>query len=296
MQTPLALPALPQNPATLTRQPGATADSFMLLGQPAADYHADRSAQSCSLLKPMLISPAHYLQALVEPVVDTEAKLTGTVLHALVMEPHRVDELVAVYPDSLTPRDKAVREFKVANRSRLCLPMSAFDLLRQAAQAVLLAPFRGRAFGDYLREALIEPSVYYRDPSTGVLCRTRPDVLHPEFTFDIKTSRHVQHRLFRQDALAMHYDMQSYMYSLARALLAARPRPFPFVFVQVELAAPHSVRFLTASTAFLENGQKKYQSALGRYLACNQSGLWPSCSGEGELDLEPWDAFVPTPL
>jgi len=41
-------------------QPGKMAASDLIPDQPAAQYHADRAVLSCSMLKPLRVSPAHY--------------------------------------------------------------------------------------------------------------------------------------------------------------------------------------------------------------------------------------------
>ncbi len=41
-------------------QPGKMAASVLIPDQPAAQYHADRAVLSCSMLKPLRVSPAHF--------------------------------------------------------------------------------------------------------------------------------------------------------------------------------------------------------------------------------------------
>ena len=111
----------------------------------------------------------------------------------------------------------------------------------------------------------------YTDPVTGLACRCRADLLHPDFTFDLKTSRYALPVPFQRSALEYHYDLQAAMYSYARCLvegapdaqdadadtdhqndrggdgeLAAVRSARPFVFVQVEAEEPHSAHFLVA--------------------------------------------------
>ena len=52
---------------------GAEADSLLFPNLPADEYHADRDALSCSLLKPLLVSPAHFQAALVAPPKNSPA-------------------------------------------------------------------------------------------------------------------------------------------------------------------------------------------------------------------------------
>src|SRR6476469_7232143 len=66
---------------------GAAADSLLLRDLPADEYHADRDALSCSLLKPLLVSPAHFQAGLVACEKPSDARDFGTLVHLLVLQP-----------------------------------------------------------------------------------------------------------------------------------------------------------------------------------------------------------------
>jgi hypothetical protein len=274
-------------PAT-TGVAGALASSRMIEGLAPADYHAAKDEQSCSMLKEILVSPAHYLQALLRPNRSSDAMDHGTLLHALVLEPHTFNRVAAVFPGDLTKEGKA---FKVENADRICISLTEYFRLLEQAEKVRAACFRGRPFERFIEEGKVETSIFYTDPSVGLPCRVRMDLLHPEFTFDLKSTRHGLPSAFQRDALSMHYDLQSFMYSLARCLFEGVEDPKPFVFVQAESAAPHSVIFRPATKGLLANGKLKYEAALGAVKACMMTDVWPAPNGEVELDVEPWDTF-----
>ena len=196
---------------------------------------------------------------------------------------------------------------------RLNVDSSAQDAM---SAPTVSARFRGLAFGDWIDEGQAEVTLAYTDPVTGLACRCRADLLHPDFTFDLKTSRYALPGPFQRSALEYHYDLQAAMYSYARCLvdgapdaqdadadtdhqndrsgdgeLAAVRSARPFVFVQVEAEEPHSVHFLVAGQEFVANGRRKYVAALSALAACGQARCWPAPGAEGELGLEPWQAF-----
>ena len=275
------------NPATFPKTLGHGADSYLQV-IPANQYHADLEILSCSMLKPMLVSPAHYIEAMLTKK-RSAAMDHGTLLHTLVLEPHDAPNVMAVFPGSLkSPEGK---QFAAQNLDRICISMVDLLLLKVAAEKVRRSLFRGRPFFKFIEEGIVEPGIYYTDPTTGLQCRIRPDLLHPEFTFDLKSSRHASAAHFQQDAVAMHYDLQSFMYSLARRIFEGPTAMKPFVFVKVESSAPHSVHFMPASKAFLENGYQKYAAAMAGIKACQVADLWPSEQGEVEMDLHPWQAY-----
>ncbi|WP_182121155.1 PD-(D/E)XK nuclease-like domain-containing protein [Acidovorax sp. FHTAMBA] len=255
---------------------------------PGTTYHGHRDVLSSSMLKDLLVSPAHFMSNLMGKKSSKQMDL-GTVMHMLVLEPHTAASVVALYPGPLNTVDG--RAFSKANCSRIVMSLQEYLQMQHGAGLVMESGFRGRPFYRYVEEGVVEPSVFYKDPNTGVACRTRPDLHHPDFTFDLKTTRHISLPSFQADAIARHYDLQAYMYSLARCIFEGTSKPKEFIFVPVESSAPYSTCFRPASVNFLENGRAKYEAALGIYKACMTTDYWPAPNGEAELDLMPWQQY-----
>lgn len=280
----------PQSPV-LADIRGAAADSFKRQ-IPSHLYHADREIVSCSMLKPMLKSPAHYIAALTA-LHDTEAMQIGTVYHALVLEPQTIHSVVALYPGPLD-RSKDAQAFKAANRDRICLPLTTFLTMQDVAARVRESEFRGRPFYRYIEEGEVEASLYFTDPTTGVRCRSRMDLWHPDYTFDLKTTSTCGPQAFQKHGLDLDYDLQGFMYSYARALFDGTSKAKPFVFVAAETSEPHSVFYMPANDSFINNGCAKYKSALSSLKACTLSDHWPAPFGEYDMDLLPWQTYSPS--
>lgn len=264
------------------------------------EYHADVDILSSSMLKNALESPATYIQCLLERFKGTRSTDFGSLMHALVLEPCTANELVAIYPSDMT-RVKHCSSFKEINKGRLCLSLKEFIHAENLADKVLNEKFRGRKFHEYVSEGIVEQSIYYTDPITGMRCRTRPDLNHPEFTFDLKTTRYWSHEAFDRQAIDLHYDLSAYMYTLSRCLLDANGSslstpltPKPFVLLSVCTESPHSVFFRPTTSNFIDNGKKKYENAMAIIKACTQVQTWPAMGGEKEIDLSPWQIFSPS--
>ena len=240
------------------------------------------------MLKDLLVSPAHFMSSLMDKRSSKQMDV-GTVMHMLVLEPHTAASVVALYPGPLTTADG--RAFSKANSNRIVMSLQEYLQMRRGANLVLESTFRGRPFYRYVEEGVVEPSIFYEDPHTGLACRTRPDLHHPDFTFDLKTTRHISLASFQADAVGRHYDLQAYMYSLARCIFEGTSKPKEFIFVPVESVSPYSTCFRPASVNFLQNGQAKYEAALSVYKACMATDFWPAPNGESELELLPWQQF-----
>jgi hypothetical protein len=269
---------------------GELANSRKVTGMPADDYHHCIDIQSCSLLKPMLVSPAHYKAQFFEPPTTTKAKDFGTLIHTLVLEPQSFASRYAIYPGIKDGRDTAFKAFAAAHPGLTVIDDVSLREASQLAGAILERRFRGRPIADYLAEGEKEVTVFYTDPSTRVPCRVRMDLLHPEFVFDLKTALSVARADWLRQAMGLHYDLQCYMYSQAECLCAGRESALPFVFIAAENMPPHSVSVFTAGESFITSGAQKYQQALTAFAACRQVDLWPGLGQEDTLELDPWMA------
>ncbi|QHE78547.1 PD-(D/E)XK nuclease-like domain-containing protein [Hydrogenophaga sp. PBL-H3] len=286
----MAAVATQEEQATVGFSPG----SFLYKDLPAHVYHAGRESLSCSLLKPLLISPAHFKTALVQQYTSSSAKDFGSLLHLLLLQPHLAGQEVAVYPGIGNGRDRAYKSFLEANVLKLVVDEPTFSEARALTAKVQETTFKGRKIGLFLEEALTEVSIYFTEPTTGLKLRIRPDIYHPDMTLDLKSTRHGTVAKFGRDAVDMDYDLQAFMYSMGRSLYEGSATPKPFVFLAAETSAPHSIHRLTASESFLTNGAKKFQECLSIYKACTLTDHWPDLSSEGEIELDHWHQYTPS--
>jgi PDDEXK-like domain of unknown function (DUF3799) len=276
-------------------EPGRLGKTTLFRDLPAEIYHGDRDYLSCSMLKPLLDSPANFLAALTATQKPSDARDFGTLVHGLVLEPKKVNADFAVYPGIYDGRSKDYKEFVAANPGRLVVDEPTFSRGRSLADRVLSRVVRGRPFGDFVREGVPEASIYFEEPTTGTKLRIRVDLYHPEANFDLKTTRRPDVRSFLRDAIDMHYDLQGFMYTLGCALHEGTDQGRDFVFVAVETEAPHSISTVTldAGCSMLSNGAKKFQEVLTLYHACKQVGLWPDLSGDVRGEIDHWQAYQP---
>lgn len=242
---------------------GAEADSLFLHDLPADAYHADRDALSCSLLKPLLTSPAHFRAGLVAPPKNSPAKEFGSLVHLLLLQPHLASQELAVYPGIANSRDLDFKAFLACNTHRLAVDEPTFAEARRLANKVSETAYKGRPLGEFIEESMREVSIYFTEPVTGLRLRIRPDAYHPEITFDLKTTRQSTPEAFARDAVEFGYDLQAFMYGLGRRLYEGA-QAVPFVFIAAETAQPHSIGVFEAGSTFLENGAAKFQACVGR--------------------------------
>lgn len=159
-----------------------------------------------------------------------------------------------MYPGVGSGRDRDFKIFLANNSHRLAVDEPTFADARRLVAKVADTAFKGRPLGRFIEESKRECSIYFTEPITGLRLRTRFDAYHLEFSFDLKTTRHASASSFVRDAVDLGYDLQAYMYGLARSNFEGTGTAAPFVFMTAETSLPNSVCSLVAGESFLENG------------------------------------------
>lgn len=291
MQTVPLTHAFTAAPANEPPLPGVAGSSCLHKNLPAHEYHADRDALSCSLLKPLLTSPAHFQAGLIAANTATRAKDFGTLVHLLLLQPRAATQDLAVYP-GVADRTAAFLDFEAQHCDRLVIDEPTFARGRRVAEKIASTQYKGRPLQRFIEESLTEATIYFTEPTTGLRMRVRLDAFHPDISFDLKSTRHGTARAFLRDAVDMAYDLQAYMYSLARCMYEGRKVAPPFVFIAAESTAPHSVSTLEAGENFMGNGALKFKACAAAFKACTQTGYWPDLGVDAVLELEPWQQFA----
>ena len=106
-------------------------------------------------------------------------------VHSLVLEPQSFASRYTVYPGVRDGRDPAYKAFAAAHTGLTVIDDLSLQGARQIAEAILEQRFRGRPIADYVTEGEKEVTVFHTDPATGVACRVRMDLRHPEFACDL---------------------------------------------------------------------------------------------------------------
>ena len=272
---------------------GFAAGSRMYANMPAAQYHSDKEALSCSMLKPLLESPAHFQANLLSLNKATKAMDFGSLVHGLVLEPHLIGNDFSIYPGIADGRSSDYKAFLAKNSSRLVVDEPTFTRARKLAEKILHRVVFGRPLWRlrkrrHTRGKHLRRRAHYRLAAA----HSTLDLYHPEYSFDLKTTRHGLISAFVRDAVDMHYDFQAFMYTIARSLYEGRTNPAKFVFIAAETEEPNSIHQITAGETFMSNGAKKFQEVLSVYSACMQTGFWPDSSGNAEAEIEPWQSFT----
>ena len=233
------------------------------------EYHSLTDSVSCSGLKHLLRSPAHF-QAYLRGSRDSGDKI-GSALHSAVLEPEVFNSTYGV--SCTARRGKSYTEFVEQHPDRTILTDAEFACVKGMLKALIQFP--DFPLWKALRAAEREKSVVWIDEETGVKVRVRFDAIcAPYAIFDLKTTTDARPEQFIKQAVRLDYDLQAAMYS--EAAYRHTGEKMPFNFVAVETAEPHGVFMLPADESMLENGRRKFRRALATYKRCMETGQWPN--------------------
>lgn len=264
-----------------------------IVTEDAAAYLA-REALSPSGMTRFLRCPAHFramFDRADEPEEQTDARLAGSLLHCMVLEPDALDSRYA--PRTHAGNSKSGREEsrEAAARGIRLVRAEMWDDCRRMADSVRAHPL--------MRVALRSPdlatlrSVHWTELDGRVPCKARIDVLAdlPGFglcAVDITTTRDAGPAALQKSLHAYAFHRRAAWY--ARGLRAAGCDIRAILFLFVEKEPP----FLCVAASIAETARRVALEEIGTclhaYDACRTSGRWPGYAQAPimELDLPVW--------
>ncbi|OZI74554.1 PD-(D/E)XK nuclease-like domain-containing protein [Bordetella genomosp. 12] len=255
----------------------------VIVGMPIEEYHGGPGISKTGLDR-INVSPANFYDLTLNPARPPEperkGQLEGQLAHCAILEPAEFDKRYAVGPD-VSRATKAWKEWEAS------LPAGVIAIKPEQRETALRQAESVRRLPD-VAEALAagrpEVSAYWIDPDTGVLCRCRPDWVHPAgesgvVLLDVKTFSDASPAEFARQVARKRYDVQAAFYTDGFAR-ASGLNVLAFVFVAVETDYPFSSSAVMLDEDSLDAGRRKYQSDLARYADCLRSDVWPGYSTE----------------
>lgn len=203
--------------------------------------------------------------------VDAEKLKTldfGDAMHAICLEPDRLQNDFAVLPD-LNLRTNKGKEDKAAflkdNGDKLILTFDEHKKLTLMFESVMAHPFARMLIEN---PGVSEQSYYWTDPITGVLCKCRPDrnVIDTPILCDIKTTD--QLRKFKYSIQDYRYYVQAPFYNDGVSACGEEKNRFVFLVIQktIELGR-YPVRCEELPAEAINYGRQMYRHDLQRYKA-----------------------------
>lgn len=197
--------------------------------------------------------------------IPEKTKVFGRAFHQHLLEPETVGTVLAqLLPDMVDMSDR--------------FPDPILDPKQTKQLKVLMQTIRQDGFcRRYLRQSERERTVLSTEPTTGVACKARLDMVYTSpkrrnaLVIDLKTTSARTQAQFLESCYTYDYDRQAafYLDSLRHADNDewATTRQFRFVFIGVMKQRPHRLFAVDATSipGFLDYGRKKYRFWLRKW-------------------------------
>lgn len=256
-------------------------EKLLVSGFPFESY-LDVTAASSHGLMTILKSPAHYKSAKDEPDGDQSPVLRfGRLAHTAQLEFDRYQSKKRIQPDFFGSRAKANIEKQEA--WLIDLPPDAIHLTAEEDAKILKmvdALQRHPRAKKLLSDGVAEASGFWKDPTTGVVCKIRPDYLRPNgVVVDYKTASDARPKAFQWAAFNYRYHVQAGFYLEGLSQIMNAPVE-DFSFVVQEKEPPYAVMVYVADDDFIRKGKVLARRALDIYAECIKKNIWPSYPAE----------------
>lgn len=222
------------------------------------------------------------------PDEATPAQARGLAVHALVWEPDSFARRFALKDfDARTNAGKARRD-ELAAAGVSVLDADTWDAAHHMANAVKAAP---AAAALLQRVTQREVTVVWRDPTTGLLAKGRPDALASvkgrTVLIDLKTTRDAHPADFPKAIFAQGTHRQMDWYRTGLGVQGVKVDDV--VLIAVLETAPYEVWVYRLKDPALEFGGLENERLARQYATCVQTGVWPAGPAKViEVALPPW--------
>lgn len=202
---------------------------------------------------------------------------------------HELAELLRANGQKVTLWSDVLAEWTENNPGRIVLSPEVWEQLHAMAAAVHAHPAAGALLTSVPGEA--EKSVYWNDPTTGVLCRCRPDWWREDDVLvDLKTTDDASPEGFAKSMANWRYDVQDPFYTDGVKIATGR-NVKAFVFIAVEKKPPYAVGVYVLDSASREIGRAMYQHDLKVYAECLANDNWPGYGDKIQtINMPAWHA------
>lgn len=254
------------------------------------DYHASEGISNTAISLILDCPARYYHQYLSEKKIkkETTALTVGSLIHALVLEPHLVDSKFTIVPKDVDIRlssKKGKTNFELLSLAGL--PLIKFkDYIE--CKSIADAVRQHRDFEGSFLNAKIENSFFSTDED-GVALKCRPDFYNDFMLCDLKTTVNCDPREFEKTIMSYGYHRQAAINLDIATKLTGRFYD-SFLFVVVEKKPPYLCEFFLIGDESIDQGRKEYKTGIEIYKKCLSENKWPSY-GKGiinQINLPAW--------
>ncbi len=244
---------------------------------PNSVYHRGPGASNSDLATLYFKSPAHlkWRKDHVEP--GTEAMNLGSLFHTLVLEPEHMTRRFHIFEGEKRSKVKKEEWAKAEGSGKIVVREKATADVVEMVKSVKAHPAAG-AFLERMDGTIYERPIYWKEETTGLLCKVKPDIIihntQLRILVDLKKTRDASYKGFQKAIGTYLYDMQA-AYYLDGAKAGTGKDFDAFCFICCEPEPPYAVSVYLADAEMIEKGRELYKHNLGIFKKCLNTGEWP---------------------
>lgn len=230
------------------------------------EYHGDKDTLSRSSLMDFDISPytywANHLNPKRPPKKSTPAMEFGTMVHTYLLEPDEFKKRYAILPPKVLLKNEGREKYEMYKA--ICEGMEksgAIIIEQEDIETLLLIADRINAnpiARDLIEGARIEHSYFWQDEHSGLMLKSRPDILHENMIVDLKTCSDASPIAYKNAMAQGGYHVQGAMTRDAIDRLEGK-RINKVLNIVIENKYPHNIAIYIIDEYALDAGHMKYK-------------------------------------
>lgn len=246
----------------------------------------DHPALSHSRLKVIEKSPAHFKYALDAPGFASDALKLGSLVHAMVLEPHTVEGDYARV-EKIDRRTKAGKELwaELNDSDKTVIPCDMWDTAEAMTESVMGCPTANAMVNESIAMNATEVEFFWKDGRYGFERKAKVDGLLEHSIIDLKTTTDAT-RGFERSILKYSYHTQGAYYRDAVRSQGGKQQDFRII--AVEKTPPYGVAIIRLDTKALDWAKEKVDEWLEQYNWCLSGQNWPGYSEMRNFDIPKW--------
>ena len=245
---------------------------------------------SHSQLKEIRHSPANFRWKLDNTEPSSPAMNLGSLVHAMVLEPHTVESRWLVIP-KIDRRTKAGREqyesYISGNSSKYVVMEHEYEVARAMTDAVMEHPLAASLVKEVHVYGTAEQEFYWTD-DRGIERKAKVDgIIHghagPEMIVDLKTTSDASPDAFKRSIAKYCYGTQ-----MAYYCEAVRPALKRATIIAVSSSPPFTVGLYRFGEEAIDRAQLVVDRWLDLYAECTSTGKWPGYWDAVDVQIPDW--------
>lgn len=208
--------------------------------------------------------------------VETRSMSLGTLVHRLVLEPHREHE-IAVWTGKVR-NGKAWDLFEVENQGKIITKPDEYDQARRMRDSILANPYVASALR---KPGKAEMEFHGIDAQFGCPVKGCFDWLGEEILLDLKKTGESIHEFETKSIWNYDYHVQMSFYLRLAEIYDGRRRSFGWVVVEDD--PPYSTMMVLPQPEHLEIGKREVERMLEKFSECWTAKAWPGYDTEMKL-------------